>query len=149
MAPEVLLDQKTKTATLELLEQGGLTAHWPRLLDAIRESVGTLTEMELAEVCRKLRARDMVAFAMWVGEQIRGYIVMQPVNRIDAPAMNIYAIHGADITMDQWGTFVNQAAYLLKIAGYTRMLAISNNPRVLEIVRRTGWKVSNYCERVL
>ena len=63
--------------------------------------------------------------------------------------MNVYAIHGKDISIEGWGVFIDQVSDVLRLSGYTRMVAITKNPRVLEIVRRTGWNVSNYCERVL
>ena len=137
------------TATLELLEQGGLTTHWDHLMGAIRESVTGITEPQLADTCRQLRSRDMVAFALWIGERVHGYVVMQPVVYQERQAMNVYAIHGNDIDMGQWASFIEQVSDLLRNAGYSRMVAITTNPRVLEIVRRTGWNVRNYCERVL
>ena len=147
MEQEVL--QTRPTAMVELLEQGGLNIHWDRLMDTIREGVQGLTEWDMADIARKLRGRQLVAIALWLGERVHGYAVLQPATLKDSLCMNVYAIHGKDISIEQWGVFIDQVSDVLRLSGYTRMVAITQNPRVLEICRRTGWGVSNYCERVL
>lgn len=139
----------TKRITLELLEQGGITRHWDSLIRAMRASVASVTETEIADACRKLRGRELVAFALWVDTQVHGYTVMEPVTYKGEMAMNVYSIYGSDLSIDDWGEFIDQAIELLRGAGFKRLIAFTTNPRVLEIVRRTGWDMYSYCERIL
>ena len=132
-----------------MLEQGGLTAHWPGIIAAVEESIPTITAWELADVAKKLRDRSLCVCALWLGESVQGYVVMAPVTMGDHRGMNIYALAGKSITLDQWRDLIAQLADILRTAGVSRIVALTDNQRVLDIVRADGWLLRTYCERVV
>ena len=136
-----------KTPALELLEQGGITRHWDALLQAVRESTPGITDLDMADVAFKLRSKDLFAFALWLGEEIVGFVVLQSVVSNGLQAANVHAISGKGISLDQWKSFIKQCVDVLRMAGYNRLVALTDNPRILQIVKGDGWKTHTYCER--
>ena len=140
---------QTKTATLELLEQSGLNVHWDRVIAAVYEGEPNIDPWAVADISLRLRSQRLFTFAMWLGEEVVGYVLFEPVILGEERAINVRALSGHDITLDQWKTFIAQAQLLFRVSGYRRMVCLTSNPRVLEIIEADGWKLSTYGERVL
>lgn len=139
----------TKTPALELLEQSGITRHWDALLQTVRDSTPGISDMDMADVAFKLRSKDLFAFALWLGEEIVGFVVLQSVISNGLRAANIHAVSGKGISLDQWKAYIKQCAAVLRLGGYDRLVALTDNPRVLQIVKGDNWKTHTYCERDL
>lgn len=136
------------TITLEPLDQGGITLHFDELTTAIRASIPDCTERIVANAMTGVRGKQLLAWAIWVGEMIHGYVLTQPMNAgySGKQAMLIYALYSNDLTLDQWQEAISQLRDILREVGYIKICAITNNDRVREIVSTCGWKTSTYCE---
>ena len=138
-----------KTITLELLDQAGITLHYDDLVDAVKTSVPDCTPWTVAHSMMAIRGKQLLAWAIWVGERIQGVFITQPVSVGFAGdrGMFIYALRGNELEMDQWSEVIDQFSGIARRLNYTRLLAMTKNPRILEIVTQTGWTVSSFCER--
>lgn len=149
MEQEVSQIAKTATVTLELLEQSGISRHWDKIMSAIRESIPANDEWAIANDAMRIRARRMFVFALWSGEEVKGVVLTAPVRQGDVRSMNIYAIHAQGVSVDDWKEYIAQACETFRLAGYEKLIALTDNDRVLQIIGADGWTSKTYCERSL
>jgi len=136
-------DQANK---LELLGQGAITLHWDDIEDAIRASIKDTTELSLSRAAGDIRKGIIKVFGVWRDGKRRGLILARPVNDgYSGHALLVYAMHGEGLKLDEWQDVAGQLADSAAAAGFRRIVALTDNERVLAIVRYAGWTVSNYC----
>lgn len=144
-------ENKKSTITLELLDQGGITLHYDELLHAIKSSIPYWSMVMLANSVVALREKTLLAWAIWKGEQIQGFVLTQPAvsNYSGSECMVIYAICGQDMEIADWSEAITHLSNIIKPLGYSRLAAITDSPRVLEIINHTGWTIKSFCEKEL
>ena len=100
-----------------------------------------------ADIALRLRGQQLYAFALWIGEEIKGYVIFEPVVSGDDRMLNVRALSGTGISVEQWRDLIAQVADVFRSQGYTQMVALSANPRVCAIMEADGWRIMTYGER--
>ena len=68
-------DQKKTRLRLELLEQHGVTTLWSSLMTAVESASD---RWGLADIARRIRAKELYCLAIWKDDKISGSLVLQP-----------------------------------------------------------------------
>lgn len=136
-----------KTITLEPLDQGGITLHFDELVQAVKASTPDGSPWVSANAMQALRGRAMTAWAVWSSEKIQGFAITRPIRNEGRQTLLVYALWGHDLTLAQWQEAIDALCTTVKPLGFTRVMAITDSPRVLDIVRADGWRIRNLCEK--
>lgn len=130
--------------------QGPITLHWDDIEDAIRTSINGTTELSLSRAMGDIRKGLLQVWGIWQDKKRRGLMLTRAVNDGYAGhALLVYAMHGDGVTLDDWQDVAAQLSDSARDAGFKRIVALTDNERVLAIVRYAGWTVSNYCTKEL
>jgi len=143
------LEVSSPKITLEPLDHGSITVHWDDIVEAVDISHQGCSWSTLANAMLAVRQKTLIVWAIWIGEDIQGFCLTQPAKTdySGARAMFIYALHANDLSLDQWRDDVIPAFKdILRRVGYTKIVAVSSNPRIIEIIKHAGWQDKMLCE---
>jgi hypothetical protein len=132
---------KKADATLEPLDQDGVTLHWDALCEVVRESIGAGQETRVME---SIRGGQTAAMAIWIsgddGQRVAAWLVVRPfIDMGGRPGLCLQGLHGRGVTMRQWRAAFEQLRAVAKTAGYMRIVAETDVARVLEIADALGF----------
>ena len=151
-AQEACPSKKSNPAILELFGSGKVTEHWEQIESAVRSAVPD--ERSIPEALTALRTGELIAFGVWTtqGETDDPAMSAIIVTRIVVGGWNrrsalIYAMAGEGLDLDQWKSVGLQLEAAAKANGIGSLIALTDNPRILEIVDVLGWKTRYYCEK--
>jgi len=130
---------------LEIFKQTALTMFWEEIVSAITASIPD-DPISLASICGRLRLGDMTAWGIWSGGKVGVIIITAPVSDgfTERTACMIHAIHG-HISDDDWVSAARMLEDTLRSAGYSKILAWSQNDRVSELCALLGWPTRAVC----
>lgn len=121
---------------LELLEQHGVTTLWSSLMTAVESASD---RWGLADIARRIRAKELYCLAIWKDNKISGSLVLQPTTIEGMSGVNILGLNADGFSIEDWREAISVLCDMLRIAGVKALMAVSENPRVLEIMKADDW----------
>jgi len=135
---------------LELLTQGGITLYWDEIEDAIRASTKNLSELRMSRIARDLRIGKVYVFAIWINRKVHGLIVCQPSGESSTESsLVITALAGKGIGLDDWQEASSGLESRARNAGFKKIVALTDNERMLTIAKLNDWTTSTCCYKEL
>lgn len=103
-------------------------------------AVGAATDKwGVADIARRIRAKELYCLALWREGSIDGTLVLQPTTVEGMPGINILGLNADGFTIDDWKEAIAILCDMLRPAGVKTLMAVSENPRVLEIMKADDW----------
>lgn len=139
-------ESRKNNVLLEPLGQGMLTVQWDEIETAVRASIGD-DAATVANAMAAVRSHDLIVWAVWIPAE------GDPPRRMGAllltketgdgfsgkRIMCLYAAHGYGLSASQWIETARALEAIARQAGYSRIVALTQNPRISEITYSCGW----------
>ncbi len=115
-----------------------MTALWPSLMKAVESSSD---RWGIADISRRIRAKELYCLAIWKDDLICGSLVLQPTVIEGMSGINILGLNSDGFSIDDWKEAISILCDMLRTANVKTLMAVSDNPRVIEIMKADDWRL--------
>ena len=138
------------------LNQNEITTYWPEIERTIENtlcsSLGMVdAQMTVGMTQMAIRKEETMVLAVWKDDLIAGFALVKPHReRGFKPSLLVHALWSAGgIQDDEWVEACRQLEQIALAAGYSRLTAQTENPRIHYICEKLGWKQRWICSKEL
>ncbi|HOR77308.1 MAG TPA: hypothetical protein PLG04_00695 [Anaerolineaceae bacterium] len=83
----------------------------------------------------------MYCLAIWKDDLICGSLVLQPTVIEGMSGINILGLNSDGFSIDDWKEAISILCDMLRTANVKTLMAVSDNPRVIEIMKADDWRL--------
>lgn len=137
---------QTPRLTLEAMHHGAVTVHYDDIQEAIRLSIKD-NDWTVATAMQEIRARRLVVYAIWKNRKRHGILLVKPVADVftGTNCLLLYGLHGSGMQIEEWQEASSMFEDIAKKRGYTRLIAMTKNERLITIAKLADWQCGTYC----